>query len=193
MSMAHTLKGTLSQKVHRLSNRELARMLELDVMPQSVQLNPKDMYVGQCCLASTNTCDNFRHISPLEIEHLSTLVLGASLRLGTNIHNQGMVRIFDSKLAQKHGVKKLYVKFYWPIAHSQAEDLKLMIQSGVYNVAELQILYDQAICSICHNDIRSCDHWPGRMYKEELCAVEVKDIVRVATGFLTFESMADAA
>jgi len=42
--------------------------------------------------------------------------------------------------------------------------------------------------SVCHKDIRACDHIPGRTYNDELCHYIMRDVVSVLEGSVVFSA-----
>jgi len=58
------------------------------------------------------------------------------------------------------------------------QNIKLTTRKGMLSLVEGQIdrfsigwFYDKITCSICNQDFRSCPHYPGRLYDDNLCEV----------------------
>jgi len=62
------------------------------------------------------------------------------------------------------------------------------IEGGVYRATSIGFSFMHPECSICHKDIRTCDHVPGRTYGEESCHYVMHDVVSVLEGSVVFSA-----
>lgn len=64
----------------------------------------------------------------------------------------------------------------WLIGHLNAIDAEFMraLGPGIYNSPE--ILIKKALCSVCGQNIKGCDHIPGHLYNGVLCASIAQEI-----------------
>jgi len=62
------------------------------------------------------------------------------------------------------------------------------IEGGVYRATSIGFSFMRPECSICHKDIRTCDHVPGRRYAEESCHYIMHDVVSVLEGSVVFSA-----
>jgi len=68
------------------------------------------------------------------------------------------------------------------------KDLIANIEGGVYRATSIGFSFMHPECSICHKDIRACDHIPGRTYGDELCHYIMRDVVSVLEGSVVFSA-----
>jgi len=62
------------------------------------------------------------------------------------------------------------------------------IEGGVYRATSIGFSFMHPECSVCHKDIRACDHIPGRTYNHELCHYVMRDVVSVLEGSVVFSA-----
>jgi hypothetical protein len=62
------------------------------------------------------------------------------------------------------------------------------IEGGVYRGTSIGFSFMHPECSICHKDIRTCDHTPGRTYGDEPCHYVMHDVVSVLEGSVVFSA-----
>ena len=62
------------------------------------------------------------------------------------------------------------------------------IEGGVYRATSIGFSFMHPECSVCHKDIRACDHIPGRTYNDELCHYIMRDVVSVLEGSVVFSA-----
>ena len=71
------------------------------------------------------------------------------------------------------------------------EDNKVLmanIEGGVYRATSIGFSFMHPECSICHKDVRTCDHVPGRTYGDEPCHYVMRDVVSVLEGSVVFSA-----
>jgi phage head maturation protease len=67
-------------------------------------------------------------------------------------------------------------------------DLIANIEGGVYRATSIGFSFMHPECSICHKDIRTCDHVPGRTYGDESCHYVMHEVVSVLEGSVVFSA-----
>jgi len=158
--------------------------------PPLVELTAEDISVRRCRLASDAVDSRFGRFRTEDIPRLLELVQGAPVLIGHDKRTLGVARFFGGSVEQRDGATWVVPQFYWPRAHSGAEDLRVMIDSGVYSEASIAFTYRAPTCSVCGKDIRGCSHWPGRSYDNELCFFYYDGIERVTEGSLVYRGAA---
>ena len=68
------------------------------------------------------------------------------------------------------------------------KDLIANIDGGVYRATSIGFSFKHPECSVCHKDIRTCDHVPGRTYGDALCHYVMRDVVTVLEGSVVFSA-----
>ncbi|GBE30370.1 hypothetical protein BMS3Bbin04_01403 [bacterium BMS3Bbin04] len=158
--------------------------------PPLVQLSTDDIHVRRCRLASDAIDSRFGRFRKDDMPRLLELIQGAPVLIGHDKRTLGVARFFGGDVEQREGVSWIIPQFYWPRAHSAADDLRVMIDSGVYSEASIAFTYRTPTCSVCGNDIRGCAHWPGRNYEDQLCFFYYDGIERVTEGSLVYRGAA---
>lgn len=62
------------------------------------------------------------------------------------------------------------------------DDFILNIEGGVYRDTSIGFAFRTPECSVCHKDLRTCDHVPGRTYGDALCHFVMHDVLEVIEG-----------
>jgi len=166
------------ESIHALPNPPLAR------------LTAEDIHVRRCRLASDAIDSRYGRFRTEELPRLLELVQGAPVLIGHDRRTLGVARFFGGEVEKRGDVSWIVPRFYWPRGHSRAEDLRVMIDSGVYNEASIAFLYRTPTCSVCGEDLRSCAHWPGREYENQLCFFYYDGVERVTEGSLVYRGAA---
>ncbi|MBD3166388.1 hypothetical protein GF324_07310 [bacterium] len=158
--------------------------------PPLTNLAPEDIYVRRCRLACDAIDSRGGRFRREDMPRLLEMVQGAPVLIGHDKRSLGVARFFGGEVEQRGEVRWIVPKFYFPRAHSGSEDLKVMIDSGVYTEASIAFLYEKPTCSICGEDLRSCPHWPGRSYDNRTCHFWYDGIQRVTEGSLVYRGAA---
>ena len=58
----------------------------------------------------------------------------------------------------------------------------LNIEGGVYRETSIGFSFETPECSICHKDLRTCDHVPGRAYGDQQCHYVMRNVLEVIEG-----------
>ncbi|MBS1260825.1 MAG: hypothetical protein MAG453_00141 [Calditrichaeota bacterium] len=169
----------------------VAGAAELDAIralpnPPLVRLAPEDVFIRRCRLANDRIDSRYGRFRREQLPHLLELVQGAPVLIGHDRRTLGVARFFGGAVETRGDTAWVVPSFYWPRAHSGAEDLRVMIDSGVYSEASIAFVYRTPTCSVCGEDIRSCPHWPGREYDGATCFFYYDGVERVTEGSLVY-------
>lgn len=187
--LSQTLIGTLLRDPCTVEANDLDAIHRLP-NPPLVKLAADELFVRRCRLASDAVDARFGRFRTDDLPRLLELVQGAPVLVGHDRRTLGVARFFGGRVEKRGEVSWLVPKFYWPRAHSAANDLRVMIDSGVYNEASIAFIYTTPTCSICGKDLRSCPHWPGREYEGQLCFFYYDGVERVTEGSLVYRGAA---
>ena len=160
--------------IHRLPN------------PPLTPLKEEDIYVRRCRLAGEVIDSHGGCFRGEDLPRLLQLTWGAPTLIGHARQTLGIGRFFGGRIEEYEGRKYIVPKFYWLKAHSQAEDLRINLDGGIYNEASIAFTFKIPTCSICGNDIRRCDHWPGEEYDSKQCYFYYDGIERVMEGSIVY-------
>jgi len=148
------------------------------------------IYIRQCRLAG-DTVDAwggcFRHD---DLPKLLQLSQGAPALIGHSYwwlrQLPPVARFFGGSIQEHRGASYIVPKFYWPRKHSQAEDLKTLIDASIINEASIAFTFTAASCSICGEDIRECTHEVGKDYDGKSCFYWYDGIIKVLEGSFVY-------
>lgn len=155
-----------------------------------------DIYVRKCRLTGDGINCHFGRFRSGDLEKLLQKVQGVSCLIGHRKETVGVARFFGGKI-EKHSARDtesgemvemsfIVPKIYWMKSHSQAEDLKTNIDGGIYHQASISWYYNRPVCCLCENDIRKCDHVPGKRYDGKLCYFWYDEIGDVLEGSIVY-------
>jgi len=154
--------------------------------PPPVTLKAGDAYVRKLRLAGNQVNNQGGCFRDKDLKKLLKMVQGAPLLAG---HVKEMIpigRFFGGEIVEHQAGQFIAPKFYWPKDRSDAEDLRIDIDSGIACEASISFGFQKPTCSICGEDIRMCDHQVGEEYKTGVCFYWYDNIVRVSEGSLVY-------
>jgi hypothetical protein len=154
--------------------------------PPLATLTADDIHVRRCRLAGDAVDSQFGCFRAHDLPRLLQLTAGAPALVGHNRQTIPVARFFGGSLEKHNGHRYIVPKFYWPRAHSGAEDFRVLLDSGLISEASLAFVFDKPSCSICGRDIRECEHEPGAMYGLWLCHYYYDGIERVLEGSFVY-------
>lgn len=187
--LSQALTGSLIRDPVQVTHDELRSISSLD-NPPLIKLDPSDIHVRRCRLASDRMDSKFGRFRTDDLPNLLEMVHGAPVLVGHDRQTVGVARFFGGEVEEREGASWVIPSFYWPKAHSKAEDLRVMIDSGIYSEASISFMYQRPSCSICGKDLRECSHWPGKSYSGKLCFYWYDQIERVTEGSLVYRGAA---
>jgi len=181
------LSGALLSDRIKVTDDDIAIINSLP-NPPPVPVTSRDIYVRRCKLACDAVDAGFGRFRTIDLPHLLELVQGAPALIGHRKDTLGVARFFGGEVMRDKtsGISYVIPKFYWMRLHSASEDLRVNIDGGIYNEASLGFTFRKPTCSICGEDMRRCEHIPGREYENELCHFYYDDIVKVTEGSFVY-------
>ena len=129
--------------------------------PPPAPVSERDIYVRRCRLAGDVVDAYFGRFRKQDLPKLLALVQGAPLLVGHDKRSLGVARFFGGFIEEHNGHSYITPRFYWLRGHSSAEDLRVAIDGGLYSEASISFAYKIPTCSVCGQDIRTCEHLPG--------------------------------
>jgi len=156
--------------------------------PPLTPVTEHDVYVRRCRLAGDAVDAGYGCFRTESLSRLLELIQGAPALIGHRKDTLGVARFFGGEIWQDQQTEITYIvpKFYWMRAHSISEDLRVNIDGGIYSEASLGFTFRRPTCSICSDDIRRCDHFPGKEYNGELCFFYYDEVLRVTEGSFVY-------
>jgi len=179
------LSGGVIAANGKVSSRDMELIHNLP-NPPLVPLKEDDIHVRRCRLAGDVIDSHGGCFRTEDLPKLLKMTWGAPTLIGHNRQTVGIGRFFGGQIQEFEGHHYVVPKFYWLKAHSAAEDLRVNIDGGIYNEASIAFMFRKPTCSICGEDIRRCDHWPGEEYGKHTCFFYYDGVERVMEGSIVF-------
>jgi hypothetical protein len=154
--------------------------------PPLVPLTESDIYVRRCRLAGDAVDSQFGCFRTADLPRVLSLTHGAPALVGHNRQSLAVARFFGGSVEAFQGHHYIVPRFYWPKAHSAAEDFRVLLDAGIITEASISFVFDKPACSICGKDIRQCEHEPGALYGLRLCHYYYDGIERVLEGSFVY-------
>jgi hypothetical protein len=154
--------------------------------PPLVALQESDIHVRRCRLAGDAVDSQFGCFRSHDLPRVLELTHGAPALIGHNRQSLAVARFFGGSVEEHLGHRYIVPRFYWPKAHSAAEDFRVLLDAGIINEASISFVFDKPACSICGKDIRQCEHEPGALYGLRLCHYFYDGIERVLEGSFVY-------
>lgn len=190
-----SLSGTLDVGGGNASEDDVAVINGLS-NPPPVKVTIDDIHVRSCRLAGDGINCHFGRFHTEDLPGLLEKIQGVSCLIGHRKETVGIARFFggsiekrvaaDPETASMKEMNFIVPKIYWMKSHSQAEDLRINIDGGIYHQASISWYFEKPVCGICGKDIRSCDHMPGKKYNGNLCFFWYEDIKEVLEGSIVY-------
>ncbi len=126
-----------------------------------------------------------RHFSRFpeeELERINALVPGRPLMERHDLRGTlPRGRFFRSTLHQEGEHLAVRPEVY-VMRSAENRDFILNIEGGVYRETSIGFSFRLPECSVCGNDLRTCDHVPGATYGEQTCHFIMRDVLEVLEG-----------
>jgi hypothetical protein len=154
--------------------------------PPLVPVSEEDIHVRRCRLAGDAVDSQYGCFRTHDLPELLKRTHGAPALIGHNRQGIAVARFFGGSVEEHEGHRYIVPKFYWPRAHSGAEDFRVLLDSGLISEASIAFTFDKPACSICGKDIRECEHEPGALYGLKLCYYYYDGLDRVLEGSFVY-------
>jgi hypothetical protein len=173
------------------ATREEAALADIEQIralanPPLIPIEAEDIYMRRCRLAGDVVDSQFGCFRTQDLPRVLELTHGAPALIGHNRQSVAVARFFGGSVEEHHGSHYIVPCFYWPKAHSAAEDFRILLDSGIITEASIAFTFDKPACSICGKDIRQCEHEPGTLYGLKLCHYYYDGIDRVLEGSFVY-------
>lgn len=154
--------------------------------PPLTPLTSDKIFIRHCKLAGDAVDAHGGCFRTADLPKLLELSNGAPALIGHNRQSAAVARFFGGTIFSIGENQYIAPKFYWPREHSKANDLRVLIDSGILNEASVAFQFEKAECSICSQDIRFCSHIPFEKYDGKLCFYYYHNILRVLEGSFVY-------
>jgi hypothetical protein len=141
---------------------ELLDILKKMPNPPPQDLRLSDIFVRRCRLAGDRVDSHRGRFRTEFLPQLLKMANGAPLLIGHQKDQAPIGRFFggqvESEANGEGNCSYIVPFFYWPQGLRGSNDLRLLIDSGIYSEASISFVYKKPSCSKCGKDIRGCKH-----------------------------------
>ncbi|MBU0519682.1 hypothetical protein KJ564_12195 [bacterium] len=182
-----TLAGPLMREAGVISEEDV-RLINSLQNPPPAPVSERDVFVRRCRLGGDAIDAYHGRFRSDDLPKLLAMVQGAPMLIGHNKRSLGVARFFGGIIEEHDGVNYIVPKFYWLRGHSSADDLRVAIDGGLYSEASISFAYEKPTCSVCGEDIRTCEHLPGAPCEKdgETVFYYYDNVVAVLEGSLVY-------
>ena len=145
-----------------------------------------DVYIRPLRLAGDAVDGGFGKFHTEDLPRVLAMTDGVPALTGHRKDSLPIGRFFGGDLVERNGVNYIRPNMFWSAQLEEGKKLKVNIDQGIYVEASLGFTFKTPTCSICGEDIRRCEHLPGREYDDELCFFWYDDILKVTEGSLVY-------
>lgn len=167
------------------NEKDLAKIHQL-FNPPLTRLSADKIFIRQCKLAGDEIDAHGGCFRSKDLPHLLELTQGAPALIAHNRQTSAVARFFGGNILTVGEHHYIAPKFYWPREHSEASDLRLLIDTGIINEASIAFTFEKAECNICGCDIRECAHMPFETYDEKVCHYWYHNVIKVLEGSFVY-------
>lgn len=145
--------------------RRLTELINLRIRPEK-PIRSEEVYLASCRVASDQV-NSFGGRFPRE-EHdlLAALLIDSPVLIGHRKDQLPIGRAFHAELEDVEGTSWVTSYFYWMRDSEGGARLKAAIDGKIVRECSLGFLFGFAECSVCGKDIRSCQHRPLAMERD---------------------------
>ncbi len=154
--------------------------------PPLVPLHEHEIHVRRCRLAGDAIDGHFGCFRTGDLDNILQLTNGAPALIGHNRYSIAVARFFGGTIEPHLNHRYIVPNFYWPKAHSGAEDFRVLLDSGIITEASIAFTFQKPTCAVCGHDIRDCEHEPGVMYGQQLCHYWYDGVDKVLEGSFVY-------
>lgn len=162
-TMITETKQRTALAVPETGTAELIELINNRIQPNQ-PLKEDDVFIRKMFLGSDQINSFGGRFDRNELAKMAELVVDAPVLVGHDHQKLPIGRNFKAEIVERNGTVWLATHFYWLTAALGAENLAKNIDGGIYKEVSAAFLFETPECSICGQDIRSCEHIPFRRY-----------------------------
>jgi hypothetical protein len=171
----------------------------------------RELSADEVDMGGADVCNNVidsydSRFSEKSLRQIAKLMPGSGMTVGHDMSGWSYATCFDASvhqppegargipIANERGLRELRdmnlatwvrSKFYWPTAASWAKDLSTRIAYQITREVSAHWAFDLAVCGVCEQDLRACEHFPGDEYEGKKAWYQMEDVTDyVETGFV---------
>ena len=168
----------LAQRAHDGDGRVLEEVNRFALRP----LNREQFEVFSLDLCHNQVDRHFSRFPEVELEKINGMVPGRPLMERHDLRGS-LPRGTFFRSSIHHERERVSVRpDVYVLRTRENEDFILNIEGGVYRETSIGFAFRTPECSVCHRDLRTCDHVPGQSYGDEQCHFVMHDVLEVIEG-----------
>jgi hypothetical protein len=117
-----------------------------------------------------------------ELDRINALVVGRPLMERHDLKGSLPRGTFFRSALHRDDEKVSVRPDVYVLRTAENADFILNIEGGVYRETSIGFAFRIPECSVCGNDLRRCDHVPGRTYGDASCHYVMRDVIEVIEG-----------
>lgn len=117
-----------------------------------------------------------------ELDRINGLVVGRPLMERHDLKGSLPRGTFFRSALHRDGEKRSVRPDVYVLRTVDNADFILNIEGGVYRETSIGFAFRMPECSVCGQDLRRCDHVPGRSYGDDSCHYVMRDVLEVIEG-----------
>lgn len=185
--MRTTLYGQLALTPHPTQAQSDLIALINDRVNPPAPISLDDVHIRAMRLVSDEVNDHGGRFPREEHQRLCELLIDSPVMIGHDHASLPVARNFAARCVDKGEQSWVEVWFYWMKGDGRHHDqLAADIDAGVVKEGSIGFEFDLPQCSICAQDIRTCEHIPGLDYNGLTAHYEYRNIRRVLETSLVY-------
>jgi len=185
--MPISLYGQLAVHPHRTqAQSDLIELINDRINPPA-PLTLDDVHIRAMRLVSDEVNDHGGRFPREEHERICELLIDSPVMIGHDHSSLPVARNFAARCVDEEERSRVEVWFYWLKGDGPHHDqLAADIDAGVVKEGSIGFEFALPQCSICAQDIRTCEHIPGFDYNGTTVHYEYRNIQRVLETSLVY-------
>lgn len=185
--MPNSLYGRLAARPQRSAAQSDLIALINDRIEPPTPLSLDDVHIRAMRVVSDEVNDHGGRFPREEHQRLCDLLVDSPVMIGHDHASLPVARNFAARCVDEGEQSWVEVWFYWRRGDGAHHDqLAADIDAGVVKEGSIGFEFDLPQCSICAEDIRTCEHIPGFDYNGVTAHYEYRNIQRVLETSLVY-------
>jgi hypothetical protein len=145
-------------------------------------LAPEEVAVFTLDLCHNQIDRHYSRFPEEELQKINERVVGRPLMERHDLRGTLPRGTFFRSVLHREGEKVTVRPDVYVLRTGENADFIRNIEGGVYRETSIGFTFRFPECSVCHKDLRTCAHIPGRTYGDHLCHFILRDVVDVLEG-----------
>jgi hypothetical protein len=183
------IKAQLAAENENQITAELVSLINSNVAPPE-PVTENDVYIRAMHIVSDQINSFGGRFPAEEHDNLAELLIDSPVLVGHRKDRLPIGRTFHAVTVERENQRWVKSYFYWLRSADNAQDLRDNIDAGIYKECSIGFTFLLPQCSICGQDIRTCDHQPLAEYPVDgiarVCHFDYRQIEKVLETSLVY-------